>query len=100
MNDPHDAPTELDPDTIAESLNGFDEQAIEARFGMSFWKAGSDPGKAMRMLLFTHERRSGMKDVDAYRTVMLMPAGEVMNRFREGETDDDDLEDAAPSENE
>jgi len=98
MNDPHDTLTLLDPDALAESLNGFDEIAIEGRFGISFWKAAQDPGKAMRMLLFTQFRRDGQKDTDAYRSVMMLPAGEVIARFREGEADPDtdDLEDAQP----
>lgn len=80
----------IDPEELARSLTGFEEIAVEQRFRRSLASMGEDSTMAMRMLLFVAQKRSGMKDADAFRAVMEMPLSDVVARFRAGDEAGDD----------
>jgi hypothetical protein len=67
--------TKLDMEALSRSLTGFDEIAIQQRFGADFTAL---PGTlTARSLLFVHHRRGGMSDADAWTTVMGMSIDDV-----------------------
>lgn len=72
-------------DEVTESLNGFDEIAIEQAFGKPLTDLSDT--MAARALVFVLKRRDGLSDKDARREVMQMTLGVVMDSFGEGETE-------------
>ena len=76
-------------DEVTESLNGFDEIAIEKAFGKPLTELSDT--MAARALVFVLRRRDGMDDKDARREVMQMALGVVMDSFaEEGDTEGKD----------
>jgi hypothetical protein len=63
---------------VMESLNGFDEIAIEQRFGDLSGLSGM---RTVRALQFVRIRRGGLNDKDAYNTTMLLTLGELKELF-------------------
>lgn len=83
-----DVVEKLDPEEMFKSLNGFEEIAIEQHFrrsasAIALAAEQGDAFQLMRALLFIAEKRDGMADVDAFRTVMLMRNDDVAERFVE-----------------
>lgn len=79
-------------DTVA-TLTGFEEQAIEDRFGRTIADLLSqDAVKACRALLFVLARRAGDKDGDAYKAVMEFRLKDVDSRFQSEDEDQDDFD--------
>jgi hypothetical protein len=69
----------IDMEQAARSLNGFEEIAVEGKFGRAFTDLR---GTTMaRALLFVVEKRAGMNDTDAFRTVMLLSIEDLEARF-------------------
>lgn len=88
MSEPVGDVEKLDPEEMFKSLNGFEEIAIEQHFRRSTGQIAiaaeqGDAFQLMRALLFVAEKRGGMNDTDAFRTVMLMRTDAVTDRFVE-----------------
>jgi len=64
---------------IAGSLTGFDEIAIEKAFGAPPNELGQL--RTVRSLIFTHRRREGDNDIQAYNAAMELPITEVGDYF-------------------
>ena len=86
----------IDPEEMFKSLNGFEEIAIEKVFRTAAFKLATaaehgDPVPLMRALLFVEEKRAGVKDGEAFRSVMNMRVDDVVTRFQApGESDEVD----------
>lgn len=73
-------------DEFLESMNGFDEIAIEQRFGDDVLNlAQKQPTRFTRALVFVLLRRDGKSDAEAYQSVMEMGLGAVQNYFADEE---------------
>lgn len=75
-----------------ESLNGFDEIAIEKAFGKEFDDLG---GRAtVRALIFIQRKRAGDNDKDAKTFALSVPMGQLDDHFAKPaeEVDEDDPE--------
>lgn len=80
-------------DTVG-SLSGFEEIAIEERFGATIGAIlNVSLSKAGRALLFIKHRREGLKDSEAYKRAMELRLVDVSNLFF---TDDEDADDVDP----
>ena len=79
----HMAPiSTLPPSEFLMSLTGFDEIAIATRFGEPVTKIqNTDAMKAGRALAFTHYRRAGMNDHEAYNAALGLTLREVSEFF-------------------
>lgn len=84
---PDDA-TQKSADEVFESLNGFDEIAIERAFG-EVTSLKDKPMMFLRALLFTEKRRDGQTDREAKQAAMDATMSDLMDYFR---PDEDDLE--------
>ena len=70
------------PSEFLMSLTGFDEIAIAARFGEPVTSIQrTDAMKAGRALAFTHYRRAGMNDHEAYNAALGLTLREVSEFF-------------------
>jgi len=89
MAAPEPPPEEWLPtvEEMAESLTGFDELAIEARFGKSV--TDLSPTISMRAMTFITNRRGGMNDKDAYRESMEPTLKMITAMFRGADQDGD-----------
>jgi len=93
---------ELTIQEFYESLNGFDEIAIEKAFGYSISEClpdedtgqRGDQSKFARALIFVAERRGGLKDGEAHNAAMQKTLKEVSGYFTDPpeELDDEDPE--------
>lgn len=77
--------------TVSEamnSLNGFDELAIEKAFG-STWESMAEkrPSTLTRALIFVQFRRDGQTDAEAKKAALSMTLGQVQGYFAQ----DDEL---------
>lgn len=73
------------------SLTGFDEIAIEKRFGLSDYSTIEQRStRWVRAMVFVLKRREGLNDLDAYKTAMDMTLGELNDQFAEDEDDETD----------
>jgi len=69
----------LDMEELSRSLTGFDEIAIQKRFGADFTAL---PGTlAARALLFVHKTREGRAPADAFNAVMGLRIDAVEQEF-------------------
>lgn len=84
----------LDADALSKSINGFDQIAIRQMFRERLDQLAADSTMFMRALLFVLAKRDGANDGDAYRSVMLLPLDEVVDRFKDGATGEPEDEDA------
>jgi hypothetical protein len=74
-----EAAPKIDPQEMVDSVTGFDEMAIIRAFGQPL---DSLTGTlTLRALVFLVERRGGMKDIDAYQSVMAPRADVITDRF-------------------
>lgn len=78
----------LDPEALTRSLNGFEEMVIEQHFRAPVHVLMQKGTPGMRALLFVLAKRDGAADVDAFRTVMLLPLEDVVSRFVDEEASD------------
>jgi hypothetical protein len=69
----------IDPQEIVDSVNGFDEVAIIRAFGQPLDTLTGT--LTLRALVFLVERRGGMKDIDAYQSVMAPRSDVIADRF-------------------
>lgn len=91
---PDDAPELLDAESIADSLTGFDEIAIEQAFKAPFTKLGNDEFRLLRALYFVHLRRAaGATDKAAWRASMELPMRELRGLFADADNGADPDED-------
>lgn len=75
----------VDITEFSKTITGFDEIAIRKAFGSPFEDL---PGMtATRSLLFVRERRNGANDKDAYKTVMEMTVGEIIDLLPERDSE-------------
>lgn len=72
-----------------DTLTGYDELAIKARFGESPYRLQSEPLQFLRALIFVHRRRTGLKDAEAYIAAQDLPLSAVHGYFAD---DPDDLD--------
>lgn len=80
------------------SLTGFDEIAIEKRFGLSdYTTIESQSGKWMRAMVFVLKRREGLNDLDAYNAAMSMSLGELNDQFATDDETDRDFDPENPT---
>lgn len=77
-------------EAVFNSLTGFDEIAMEQRFGMGIQDLQAKPTMAVRAVLFIDFRRGGLDDTAAYKQVMSLPLSEVMERVETPEDDEDE----------
>lgn len=63
---------------VMGSLNGYDEIAVEQRFGDLGQLSGM---RIVRALQFIRIRRGGRSDIDAHREAMLLTLGELKELF-------------------
>lgn len=82
----------IDPDALAKSLNGFEEIAIRAMFRAKLEDLAQDSTMFMRALVFVMHKRGGMKDSDAFQTVMATALDEVVAQFGAPEEESADPE--------
>ena len=73
------------------ALTGFDELAIEAKFGSDFNALNAT--MTMRALVFVQLRREGRDDKGAYGEAMRLTLKAVNERFEKPDTPDEDDED-------
>lgn len=77
---------------LVSSLTGYEDQAIEDRFGRTIAQLlDANAIKACRALLFVEAKRRGVRDGDAYKQVMGMTISEVDSSFKDEAEDADDL---------
>lgn len=93
----------IEPEEFFKTLNGFEEIAIEKLFFSSAAELAikADSGNTfplMRALLFVQARRSGVKDGEAFRSVMHMTALDVTERFEVKQGGDDEGKAQEPTE--
>lgn len=85
--------SELTPTEMVESLNGFEEIAINKVFGATITALPEkDPTMFARALVFVAIKRQGSNDPEAKAAVLEMPIKAVQDYF-EPEADDVDPED-------
>ena len=67
---------------VVDSLTGYDEVAIEKRFGRDIEDLAENTGTTfLRALMFTLKRREGLSDGDAHTAVMSMTFAELREAF-------------------
>ncbi|NGN92646.1 hypothetical protein G5C66_07830 [Nocardioides sp. KC13] len=76
--------SEKTADEVFESLNGFDEIAIEKAFG-EITSLKDKPMMFLRALLFTEHRREGKTDKEAKQAAMDATMRELTDYFRADE---------------
>lgn len=75
------------------SLTGYEEVAIEERFGEPVGRLmRAALTKAGRALIFIEEQRKGAKPADAYKTAMGMRLTDVNDCFFDEDEDEDDVD--------
>lgn len=80
------------------SLNGFDELAIEKAFGAEYDDLNGR--NVLRALIFTLKRREGLDDIKARKVVLEIPMDQLVTHFAEdaNEVDEDEPETEAGKE--
>lgn len=91
--DPAPEPEEQKPTAaeVIDTLTGYDELAIEKAFGADVETLARD-GKWLRYLravAFGQELHKGATAADAYKTVLTLTQGELGDRFRDEDPDED-----------
>lgn len=75
-------------DELAESLNGFEELAVQKAFGFSLDQLEGQGTIAVRAFAFVEFKRDGQKDPAAYKAAMEMTLRELTDRYPELAEDD------------
>jgi hypothetical protein len=81
----------IDLTGLSETLNGYDQIAIRARFRERFDQLAEDPMMFPRAMYFIHLRRNGEKDAAAYEAAMTLPMKRLTELF-DAATEDDELD--------
>lgn len=86
-------------DEVLESINGFEEAAVEKAFGSDPIELaqGNKYMKFIRALVFVVKKREGLNDVQARQAAMEMPMSELQNFFVEPEEEEAEEAPKAPS---
>ena len=74
---------------LAESLNGWEELAVEKNFGFSMDKFEDHGTIGIRALAFVEFKRDGMKDTAAHKAAMDLALRELIDRYPEMKDDPD-----------
>lgn len=91
---PADEPGRIRLQELSETLNGYDQLAIRARFHERFDQLAEDPLMFARAMYFIHLRRtSGQKDSESFNQAMGLTMKALNEMFDSGEDDDVDPED-------
>jgi hypothetical protein len=75
-------------DELAESLNGFEELAIQKAFGLTLDHLEEQGTIAVRAFAFIEFKREGQKDAAAHKAAMEMTLRELTDRYPELAEDD------------
>lgn len=74
--------TNVTPDEMFESLNGFDELAIERHFGnTALGLTERHPTMFLRALIFVHKNREGLSPTEAHNAAMALSLKEAQAYF-------------------
>lgn len=73
---------------LAESLNGFDEIAVQKAFGFNIDDFENQGTLGIRALVFVEFRREGEKDPAAYKRAMDLTMRDLIDRYPEMAEDD------------
>lgn len=85
--------SEMTADEMFESLTGFDEIGITKQFGKTITDlAKTDELQMVRALVFTDQRRAGLKDSEAFKAAQTFTLGEIDGYF----TEDDEIDPEDP----
>jgi hypothetical protein len=80
----------IDMQAVYDSLTGFDEIAIKAKFGAPV--AELDGAMQSRASLYVVSKREGMADADAFRHSMDITNGDLEQRILKPDTEDEAAE--------
>lgn len=80
---------DISANEMVGSLTGFEELAIQKAFGINVNDLGKQGTLALRAAVFSHLRRGGAKDRDAYNQAMELPLREVQEYFADEEPEVD-----------
>ncbi len=98
VEEPQKAAEKVDLTALSESLNGYDQVAIRARFRERFDQLAEDPMMFARAMYFIHLRRENHKaegkynDAEAHEKAMTLPMKAVNELFEAGDSDADAFE--------
>lgn len=76
-------------DELAESLNGWEELAVQKQFGFSIDKFEEHGTIGIRALAYIEFKREGQKDAAAHKAAMDLTLRELVDRYPEMDKDDD-----------
>lgn len=79
--------TNLTPDEMVHSLNGYDEIAIGKHFDAEIMALKKRPLTFLRALVFIDQRRKGLTDPEAKDAALLLTLSEVHDYFAEDEAE-------------
>lgn len=83
---------------IADSLTGYDEDAIQQHMGVDIYDGlVTKFVLTRRLLVFVHQTRLGATPADAVKTAKSMPSGEVVAYFGSDPEEVDDEEPETPA---
>lgn len=85
-------------DELIESMNGFEEMAIDKAFGAEIYDLlATKPIRGLRACLFLVKKREGLNDVQAHQAAMATSLKNLNEQFEYVE-EDEDIEDPKDSE--
>lgn len=88
MTDTVEAPTQT-LEELAESLNGWEELAVQQKFGFQIDDFEEQGTLGIRALAFVEFKREGAKDPAAYKSAMDLTLRELIDRYPEMKDDDE-----------
>lgn len=86
--------TDVTVEEAVKSLNGFDEIAIEQKYGLELEALQEKPLKLMRALAFIIFRREGQDDAEALESSQTLTLGSLEEFFA---TDEDEVDPEEPT---
>lgn len=93
-----DTATKITANEMFESLTGFEEIAVERKFGATVeGLAEGKPLRLLRALSFVQFKRDGLDDTKAYNAAMDMTLAQAQAHFTEDDRDLEAGEDNAPA---
>lgn len=87
MTETTGTPVAMSADEVFNSLNDFDEIAIERAFGNDVLSLKDNPTRFLRALWFTLKRREGLKDPEAKKAAQDILLGDLIAGFEAAEAD-------------
>lgn len=76
---------------LAESLNGWEEIAVQKMFGFSIDSFEDQGTLGIRALVFVEFKREGMKDPQAHKAALDLTMRELIDRYPEMAEDNDEV---------